>query len=449
MSIRTRPLANGGEAFQARYRDRFGKQKSKNFTTRGEAMTFLKEVSDRRYGNGTVDGGSSQRCGAWIDEWGKARGARKGWAQTTRASYKHLIESAIRPYLGTRRLRDLRPGVLLEWQGALLLDGRAATTANNALSLLSTCLDEALIREKIDVNPCLPIERLSHASPQVLVPTPFEIELVIAHLPSVRDQKRAEASFGLGLRPEEASALRRCDLGGGVARIWRAWSSASELRGPKNGAFWPIEIMPHVVADLEALLDMDSDSDTLLFPNRYGGHYNVSNWTSRVWMPAVRASGVGRRIIPYDLRHAYASLLIHEGHPISRVQTLTRHQDQSTLLKTYSHSYSGRLPAGITFEDAVGDARERVRRQLRGKELPIQARRDPGGRKRHWSDEQLLRGYLTASRALGTRRLSRREYEDYRADHDCSLASEGALSGRFGTWAEARTRALALDARTP
>lgn len=52
-----------------------------------------------------------------------------------------------------------------------------------------------------------------------------------------------------------------------------------------------------------------------LFPSRAGGFWRETdwrNWRKRVYAPVAEEVGLaGAR--PYDLRHAFASLLIHEG----------------------------------------------------------------------------------------------------------------------------------------
>jgi len=67
------------------------------------------------------------------------------------------------------------------------------------------------------------------------------------------------------------------------------------------------------LADWRRSLDYPDD-DALLFPKRLGGIWNDPAWQTwhrDAWVPACRAVGLeGAR--PYDLRHSFVSLLIHE-----------------------------------------------------------------------------------------------------------------------------------------
>ena len=76
-----------------------------------------------------------------------------------------------------------------------------------------------------------------------------------------------------------------------------------------------------------------------LFPSRAGGFWRETdwrNWRKRVCAPVAEAVGLaGAR--PYDLRHAFASLLIHEGR-LSVVEIAAQLGHNPTVcLDTYGH----------------------------------------------------------------------------------------------------------------
>jgi integrase len=99
-----------------------------------------------------------------------------------------------------------------------------------------------------------------------------------------------------------------------------------------------------------------------------------NNWRKRVWQPACVVAGVGRiepyrrtdgswgrryaGAIPYDLRHSFASLLIHEGElSIVEIANQLGHSVE-TLLRVYAHviaemAEKRRVPA----ETAIAEAR--------------------------------------------------------------------------------------------
>jgi integrase len=50
----------------------------------------------------------------------------------------------------------------------------------------------------------------------------------------------------------------------------------------------------------------------LVVANGRGGYLDLRTWRRRIWKPACQRAGV-IGATPYELRHTYASLLIHGG----------------------------------------------------------------------------------------------------------------------------------------
>jgi len=114
--------------------------------------------------------------------------------------------------------------------------------------------------------------------------------------------------------------------------------------------------------DLEALrpeTPLASGSD-FLFPGVDAGPWDDNrwrNWRRRVFAPAAAAIGMAA-VRPYDLRHSFVSLLIHEGRSIVEVARQAGHTP-TTCLSTYAHVFDqtealDRIPAA----DQIRLARE-------------------------------------------------------------------------------------------
>lgn len=58
-------------------------------------------------------------------------------------------------------------------------------------------------------------------------------------------------------------------------------------------------------------------------------------WRGETFVPALEAAGLGRAR-PYDLRHSFASLLLHEGRSVIYVARQLGHDARYTL-GTYGH----------------------------------------------------------------------------------------------------------------
>ena len=91
--------------------------------------------------------------------------------------------------------------------------------------------------------------------------------------------------------------------------------------------------------DLEELRAV-SPAEGLVCRNELGGYLHLGNSRRRVWKPACVAAGVAAN--PYDGRHTYASLLIHEGQSPLAVAAAMGHASAET---TWRHtSTSSRAP---------------------------------------------------------------------------------------------------------
>ncbi|MDZ4177872.1 MAG: tyrosine-type recombinase/integrase [Coriobacteriia bacterium] len=100
-----------------------------------------------------------------------------------------------------------------------------------------------------------------------------------------------------------------------------------------------IDIGPLV---LESLTDhkrtCPSTELDLLFPTPSGRPIHPSDWNRDVFRPATR-----RAMLPdltlHDLRHTYASALIHQGQSVKYVQTVMGHASAQTTLDVYGHLF--------------------------------------------------------------------------------------------------------------
>ena len=78
--------------------------------------------------------------------------------------------------------------------------------------------------------------------------------------------------------------------------------------------------------------------NALIFPSKGGGPWTLSayqSWRRRAFKRALNRAGVGHGR-PYDLRHSFASLLLHEGRSVIYVARQLGHDARLTL-GTYGH----------------------------------------------------------------------------------------------------------------
>jgi len=80
------------------------------------------------------------------------------------------------------------------------------------------------------------------------------------------------------------------------------------------------------------------NSDALVFPAHNGKawtKHDAQNWTRRTFRLTAEIAGLPQAR-PYDLRHAFCSLLIREGREITEIARQAGHAPSMTLV-TYGH----------------------------------------------------------------------------------------------------------------
>jgi DNA-binding XRE family transcriptional regulator len=167
-----------------------------------------------------------------------------------------------------------------------------------------------------------------------------------------------------GLRPQEALALRWGDVRERTLLVEKAADGQGGVKATKTGQARTVRLLVPLADDLaewRCLLDQ-ADDDALLFPNGSGGIWNDPAWQTwhrDAWVPACRAIGLeGAR--PYDLRHSFVSLLIHEGRSVVEVARQAGHSPTMTL-DVYAHVFDEfDVTERVSAEDQIAQARRDV-----------------------------------------------------------------------------------------
>jgi hypothetical protein len=101
--------------------------------------------------------------------------------------------------------------------------------------------------------------------------------------------------------------------------------------------------------------------------------FDYRNWRVRVYKPLATAAGL-EGSTPYDLRHSFASLLIHEGVSVVEVARQMGNAPDVTL-GTYAHVFEELDPAErIGAVEAIYDAREGL--DVRAKHADVETGED-------------------------------------------------------------------------
>jgi integrase len=360
----------GGAVWRVRWRDEQGRARSKVVGRKRDAEAFDAEVVRRRR-TGDLDllSGGRETLAEFAEEWWKVYAVPNLAARTLR-SYAGLWDRHVLPRLGSMRLSAITPEVVQRFRAELEADEVGRTAIHRAMVLLQGVMRRAVEWRRIAHNPVKGVQKPKvRRHRQVRPLSPLTVERLRAVAATRRKHGARDAALiGLlayaGLRPQEAQALRWGDVRTRTLLVEKAADGQGGVKTTKTGQERTVRLLAPLAADLAEWrhsLDQPAD-DALLFPNGSGGVWNDpawQTWRRDAWLPACRAVDLeGAR--PYDLRHSFVSLLIHEGRSVVEVARQAGHSATMTL-DVYAHVFDEFDPGErVSAEDRIAQARRDV-----------------------------------------------------------------------------------------
>jgi integrase len=282
--------------------------------------------------------------------WAHAHAAHL--APRTRQNYASSYDRHISPRLGGTRLNEIDAEVVATFQGELIRAGVGPHAIRKAMTLLGGILQRAAESNRIPFNPQRAVRKARLPRGEEVRPLPpTQVEAMRSVLPH-RDATIVSVLAYAGLRPGEFRGLR-----------WRHVGERTLLvDAEKTGARRNVRLLSPLRSDLDDWRDAsgDPEAETWMFPGADGAQWSANafeKWRNRVFNPALRRVGI-EAARPYDLRHSFASLLLHEGRSVIYVARQLGHGAELTM-RVYGHVIEEledrpRLLA----EDAIKEARE-------------------------------------------------------------------------------------------
>jgi integrase len=317
-----------------------------------DAITFDAEVKrQKRMGDlSAMDAGRETLDTYVTGTWAAAHAAHL--SPRTRQTYASSYDRHISPRLGSSALRDIDPDTLARFQADLIRDEVGPHAVRKAVTLLGGILQRAAESKRIAHNP----QRVVRKAPlpqgdetRPLAPATVE---ALRQVLSDRDATVVSVMAYAGLRPGELRGLR--------------WQHINEhtivVNAEKTRKRRTVRILAPLAADLSRWKDASGDptDEEHVFPDSGGGPWSANGfekWRSRVFVPGCAAAGIASAR-PYDLRHSFASLLLHEGRSVIYVARQLGHGAEMTL-RTYGHVIDELEDTpSIPAEDAIKAARE-------------------------------------------------------------------------------------------
>ncbi|GAA4862288.1 tyrosine-type recombinase/integrase [Actinomycetospora straminea] len=370
--------------YRAKWRDPSNRQRSKNFTTRREAKTFLAEQETAKARGQYVDPQAGRlrfavHAQAWLDS--------RNSEATTQARDASIMRTHVLPQWEHWQLAKIDHLSVQRWV-TQLAGRRSPATVAEAYRLTSSVLRSAVRNRLIAFNPCEEVrlpQRRKHDHDDRVIAKEDLSELL---LPAVPERYRAFVATAAwaGLRWGEIAGLRMdaLDLHRRRLRVVRVVVEVSGTTAfkpyPKSGAGRRTVPLPEwlttMIGDHTARFGVGDHG--LVFPNAVGKPLRRTLFRSRVWRPALVRAGLlgqvaeidghkfeahwtdedGESVVQvcgsydeavkvaareagaalrfHDLRHSYATWLVDDGVPPNMVQRVMGHENVTTTLQLYT-----------------------------------------------------------------------------------------------------------------
>ena len=331
--------------WRARWRDETGAERSKTFDRAADARAWEAKVRMMKRGGALAElDAGTETLAEFVEEWWLVY-AGPNLERSTLRTYAQLWNGHALSRLGHRQLRQLTPQTIARFRAELEGAGVGNEAIRKTMTMLQGVLQRAVEWGRVSSNAV----KMTRKPPKKYRPAvqaipPSVIEVMRARLLEagrLRDASLLVVLAYAGLRPQEALALEWRHVRERTLLVERAVSDG-QLKVLKNRR--QPRTVPLLAPLKEDLAEWRRASGSPppgspVFPSSSGGFWRATdwrNWRKRAYKPVAEALGLpGAR--PYDLRHAFASLLIHEGR-LSVVEIAAQLGHNPTVcLDTYAH----------------------------------------------------------------------------------------------------------------
>jgi integrase len=357
MAGHIRKRQNG--AYQARWLDPEGREKSKTFHKKSEAEKHLVFVQNAILTGAYVDANAGKiTVGQMAEEWLRAKVNLK---ESTLTVYRHALDGHVRPRWGDVPLSRVAHSAVQAWVASLSASGLAGATVRKIHLVLSGVLDLAVRDRRINANPAAKVHLPRSHSKERHYLTAAQVELLAfkaSALPSSRPRRATDAAFGQyrlvilllaysGLRWSEAAALkvRNVDI---IGRRVHVVEGVTEVDGsrlvwgtPKSHERRAVPLAPFL-ADMLAVHLQGKRPDELVFTSPEGGVMRNRN-ARRAWFDRAAKAIDVPGLTPHDLRHTAASLAVSTRTNVLTIQRMLGHASAAMTLDIYADLFDSDL----------------------------------------------------------------------------------------------------------
>lgn len=352
-SVRRRPSGK----WEARYQQPETKETFyRYFTTSEDAWDFL-AITEAEFLKGEwLDPNQGARLlKVWADEW---FAGKRSIRQRTREGYEYIVRVHIKPSLGDVPIGRLTAEQVDAWLTKLQENPRLGdSTVKSCYKVLNQIMRLAVQRRYVRFNPCETVTPPGESTRDQLFLEPKQVGAIAEAVEKKGQQFRTMvllAAYG-GLRWGELAGLgiQHIDWLKRRVRVERQLHKDGRLEPPKTkaGTRW-VEIPSWLCDELATTLalrspaaDLAPDHSDLFFLGENGTRLQPSNFTRRIWRPAVEASMPEHlaKLRFHDLRHTAVALYLESGRQAGRpinpkeLQVRMGHSSIQMTLDRYGH----------------------------------------------------------------------------------------------------------------
>ena len=340
--IERRVLPSGKLRYKVRYYGPDGKERSKTFNRRTDAVAYEQDVAGQK------------RRGDWLDPrrgelrllqvWEEYERSGSGHLRaTTRANYRrgwrHVNEA-----FGRWPVARIEHADVADWVTDLSKT-KGPDTVRLAHRVLVQVLDHAMRNRRVPVNVARGVRLPKRAAARERILTIDEVHSLSERMR--RDEDTVLVMAYLGLRWSELAGLKVADVDL-VRRRVHVVERATEVDGridvsqPKSKASVRYVGIPQAVLPFFQERVRGKVSSDLVFPSPEGGYLRSRNWRRRSGFDAARRE-LGLDITPHDLRRTFGSLARMAGADLRFIQKAMGHESITTTARIYAHLYDDEL----------------------------------------------------------------------------------------------------------
>ena len=309
-----------------------GRQLSRSFTRRGDAVAFETDVKRRQQLGALAPGVIQSRMtlAEFVREEWWPRYAVPNLKPSTQRRYLEVWGTHLLPALGDYELRAITPMLIEDLRADFDAHRIGVQTQRKALMMLQGILRRAVVRGHIPANPVSVVDKPRQPPTRRPDPLPpITVERIRAQL-TQRDAALVSLLAYAGLRPDEATKARWGDLRQRTIHVY-----ASKTERART-----IKLLQPLAQDLAKWrMASGRPADSfLIFPTHDGDEWQLhdrQNWRRRIYQPAAKRAGVTGDLRVYRLRGSFVSLLLWEGHTLTYVAEQAGHS-VATLAKHYA-----------------------------------------------------------------------------------------------------------------